>query len=403
MKGMADKKMTGKAAAGELRTGEAGAGKVPSGLVRNDKTGTGRAVAGQVRSGEAGSSEVGAHRVMALCDPEEEYAQLMTEFLNKHKSLPWKLHTYTGTEELLREEKGGLAMLVVAESAFCQELKQLAPARLVVLNESGVMKWQDVSYVDKYQEAEEVLKYLLGIYMEVAEVQLPRLCRNSRTKFIGNYSPVRRCMQTSFAITMSQLLAVEHPTLYLNFEHYAGISELLPDLQTLDMADLLYFLNAEKDKFRLRMRTMLKHKGKLDYIPPMKSGQNLLSVTSGEWTGLLRKLEELNEYEYVVLDLSESMQGLFEILRQCRKVYTLTREDRIARSKLMQYEQILALYEYKDVLDKTRKLSLSHIHRLPEELELLTKGELAELVKGLLRELEAEQSDGGHGEEDPWS
>ena len=30
---------------------------------------------------------------MALCDTEEEYAQLMTEFLRKHKDLPWELHT----------------------------------------------------------------------------------------------------------------------------------------------------------------------------------------------------------------------------------------------------------------------------------------------------------------------
>ncbi len=82
------------------------------------------------------------------------------------------------------------------------------------------------------------------------------------------------------------------------------------------------------------------------------------------------------------------MQGLFEILRMCRHVYTLTMEDRIARGKLLQYEQVLALYEYGDVLGKTKRLSLSHIRKLPEELEQLTKGDLADLVKGLLGELE---------------
>ena len=341
---------------------------------------------------------------MALCDPEEEYAQLMTEFLNKHKNLPWELHTYTSAEDLLRSEKAALKMLVVAESAFCERLRCLESGRLVVLSESGAMRWQDVFYVDKYQEAEEVLKYLLGIYMEVAEAQPPRLRPKGRTLFIGNYSPVKRCMQTSFAITMSQLLALEHPTLYLNFEHYAGLAELLPDMQTLDMADLLYFLNADKDRFRLRMQTMLKRKGGLDYIPPMKAGQNLLSVTAGEWLGLLRKLEELGEYEYIVLDLSESMQGLFDILRLCTRVYTLTREDRIAKSKLMQHEQVLALYEQEDILKKTRMLDLSHIHRLPEELEQLTKGDLAQLVKGLLKELETEADlCRKRKEDDPWS
>jgi len=335
-------------------------------------------------------------KVMVLCDLEEDYAQLMTEFLRKQKNLPWKLRTYTNVRDLLREEQKTVEMMVVAERAFCEEMRVLCPQCLVILSESGMMKWENLFYVDKYQEAEEVLKYLLGVYVEQEEMQpsefsrLPGLRKNGRTVFIGNYSPVRRCMQTSFAITMSQLLAQEHPTLYLNFEHYAGISELLPDMQTLDIADLLYFLNAEKDKFRLRMQTMLRHRGGLDYIPPMKAGQNLLTVTAAEWLGLLQKLEEMGEYEYVVLDLSESMQGLFEILRLCTRVYTLTREDRIAKTKLLQYEQVLSLYEYKDVLDKTKRLCLSHIRRLPGELEQLTKGDLADLVRGILKDLELE-------------
>ena len=65
----------------------------------------------------------------------------------------------------------------------------------------------------------------------------------------------------------------------------------------------------------------------------------------------------------------------------------LTREDRVARSKLLQYEQVLSLYEYEDLLDKTKRVSLSHIRRLPEELEQYTKGDLADLVKELLKEV----------------
>lgn len=328
-------------------------------------------------------------KVMALCDTEEEYARLMTEFLKRQKDLPWELHTYTSVEELLTGERHcSIAMLVVAESAYTEDLQRLQPGRTVVLNESGVLRWKEIPCVDKYQEAEEVLRYLLAVYMEIADVQLPRLRKNGRAVFIGNYSPVRRCMQTSFALTMSQLLAQEHRTLYLNFEHYAGIAELLPDAQTFDLADLLYFLNAEQDKFRLRMQTMLRRRGNLDYIPPVKSGQNLLTVTAAEWLSLLQKIEELGEYEYVILDLSEGMQGLFDILRLCSHIFTLTRDDRIARSKLMQYEQVLSLYEYEDLLDKTERVSLSHIRRLPEELEQYTRGELADMVRGLLKAMQ---------------
>ena len=329
-----------------------------------------------------------AGRTLILCDTEEEYAQLMTEYLKKQKDLPWEMRTYTDVQELLKTEEEGIAILVVAESAYCEELLNLAPARIVVLNESGLMRWENLYYVDKYQQADEVLKFLLEAYLEIADTSLPRLQKNCGTVFIGNYSPVRRGMQTSLALTLSQLLAREHSTLYLNFEHYAGIPELMPDVQTYDLADLLYFLGSEKEKFRLRLQSMLKHIGNLDYVPPMKSGHNLLTVTEAEWLGLFQKIAELGEYEYVILDLSESMQGLFQILRLCKKVYTVTREDRIARSKLLQYEQLLSLCEFNDVLDKTKQLSLTHIRRLPEALEQLTKGDMAVLAEKLIEEIE---------------
>lgn len=134
-------------------------------------------------------------RIMTLCDPEEEYAQLMTEFLNKHKNLPWELHTYTNVEDMFRAEKKAPELLVVAESAFSREMQEFAAGRLVILGESGVVKWQDVIYVDKYQEAEEVLKVLLGLYAEMADVQLPGIRKKCRTRLIGNFTPVRRSMQ----------------------------------------------------------------------------------------------------------------------------------------------------------------------------------------------------------------
>lgn len=326
-------------------------------------------------------------RVMALCDTEEEYAQLMTEFLKTKKELPWKIHTYTSVQELLKEEKEGLELLVISESAYCERVLELEAPRTVLLSESGVMKWENVCYVDKYLQAEEVLKEVLTVYMEIADTRLPKLKKAGTVTFIGTYSPVRRAMQTSFALTMGQILGREHRTLYLNFEHYAGIPELRPDLQSPDLADLLYFLHGDQEKFGLRLRTGCRRLGDLDYIPSMKSGQNLLTVRASEWLELLQRIEDMGEYEYVILDLSESMQGLFEILRMCRMVFTLTKEDRISRSKLLQYEQLLSLYEYEDVLEKTRRLKLPRIQRLPEELEQLTRGDLAALVNDLLKSI----------------
>lgn len=326
--------------------------------------------------------------ILVLYDREEEYTQLMTDFLKMHRDAPWEIHAYTMEEELLKQEqRTKISMLVIAESSYSESCAILQADKKVILNESGVVRWGNLPNINKYQRAEDVLKELLELYMDVAKGVLPKLHNSFQTHFIGIYSPIKRCLQTSVALSMCQMLAGKHRTLYLNFQHYSGIAELLPDRQSRDMADLLYFLNTEQEKFRLRLQTIIQHKGSLEYIPPMKSGQNLLTITAAEWLQLLQKIEELGEYKYIVLDLSESMQGLFDILRICGKIFTLTEEDRVSKTKLMQYEQLLEWYDYEDVLQKTSRYGSPRIRRFPAELEQYTRGELAEFVRALVEEL----------------
>ncbi len=329
--------------------------------------------------------------VLILCDPEVEYALLMSEYLRMHRELPWQVKTYTDVDDLLeREHFGNLDLLVISESAYSDKLQDLKVERMVLLSEGGNISGDNIIPIDKYQAAEAVLGKLLEVYVEMGGGELPGVAaEETHTKFIGIYSPVRRSMQTTFALTMGQMLAEKHRTLYLNFEHFAGVRELVAETQEKDLADLLYFLMAGEEQFRLRFRTICRQKGKLEYIPPMKSGQNLLTVPAAEWISLMDRIDAIGEYDYVIMDLTESMQGLFDVLRKCRKVYTLTREDRIAKAKLLQYEQVLALYEYEDVLNKTDRCEIPQIHKIPEEVEQYTRGDLANYVRRRMEELEA--------------
>ena len=327
--------------------------------------------------------------VLVLYDREEEYARLFSEYLKRQKELPWQIHTYTRAEELLAGEKSGeVTMLVVAESSCEEALNTLQPTCQAILNESGTLRFHQFPNINKYQEAGQVWKELLALYVETTGIRMPLLCAEYKTRFIGMYSPVHRCLQSTFALSFAQLMAEKHPTLYLNFEHYVGIIELLPERQDRDLADLLYFLAGDEGKFPLRMQTVIQRKGNLDYIPPMRNGQNLLGITWEEWRSLFQRIEELGKYEYVILDLSESIQGLLDVLQMCIKVFTLTREDKMSQCKLDQYEQLLSLCEKEEVKGKTRKLNLPYFQRLPVEMEQYTRGELADYVRKEIETLE---------------
>ncbi len=326
--------------------------------------------------------------ILVLCDTEEEYARHMTEYLKSHKEAPWNIHTYTEVESLVSFAKEySIDMLVVAENAYVQQIRELGVKKCVLLNESGVVRWSGIRNVNKYQEAESVYREILSEYVETAKDPLPKLAVEYGTKMIGFFTPVHRSLQTTFALTMGQILAQKHKTLYLNFEFCAGNPELLPDMRTRDLSDLIYFLNTDKERFLLRMQTILLKKGQMDYVPPVKAGMTLPEVKQEEWLELLSRIRESGEYEYIILDLGESIQGLLELLRACDRIYTLVKDGRSARGKIAQYERLLQMTDYEELLTKSSRYRLPRFRKIPEEIELLTKGELADYVKRIIREV----------------
>lgn len=324
------------------------------------------------------------HKFLVLCDPEEDYAQHMADFLRRKKDMDWEVRIFTVREELQKfSAEETIEILLVAESVYGDYIKDLPVKLSVLLNESGMLKENKLANIDKYQPAEAVWQELLSYYMEKNGERYPKIGSRKNGKLIGFYSPIRRCLQSTFALTMGQLLAEKYATLYVSFEFFAGLEEW-QDRERQDLSVLLYYQQNRPDSFGTQLQTLVKKVGKLDYVSPMLNGENLLYITQSQWKSLMQALLNTGDYEYIILDLSESIQGLFEILHLCHKVYTIVREDSKALSKLNRYEQLLSLLEYEEIKEKTTKCHLPLFRKLPCEVVNLSKGELAEYIAELL-------------------
>lgn len=325
-------------------------------------------------------------KILALCDSEADYLEGMRAFLQKREDSPFELHTYSDTEKLLdfgRQEK--IEVLLVAESDFTYEVSSLKTGRTILLNESGTVQGE-LRNIDKYQKAERVWQELLDSYAAMLSGDTRLLGREKKAELIGLYSPIRRCLQTSFALTLGQELSKTKKTLYLSFEHYAGWNQLLERGVKGDLAALLYFGKEQGEKFFCHLQSFTRRLGQLDYIPPAYAGQNLIYVRASEWQELISKIALLGGYDYIILDLSESIQGTFEILNMCDRIFTITGEDSHAQAKLAQYEELLRAYSYEEILEKTSHQLLPHFCQLPERMEQYTHSDLAEYIRKVIRE-----------------
>lgn len=176
---------------------------------------------------------------------------------------------------------------------------------------------------------------------------------NTRGELIGVYSPVHRIGKTRFAMELGREMAKKEPVLYLNLEEYAGGSYYFPDQTGQTLADLLYYSRQEKGNLGLRISTMAGQDEALDYILPMPCVQDLQGVSGEDWLRLFEQIRENCIYQKVILDLGDSVNGLFQILEACHTVYTPYIEDEVARAKLNQYAENLRKTGKEKVLEKT--------------------------------------------------
>ena len=202
-----------------------------------------------------------------------------------------------------------------------------------------------------------------------------------KMKIIGIYTPIGRCLQTTFSLTLGQMLAKQYKTLYLNFEIYSGLGRMLSRSFNSDISDLMYYFTCSREKLAYRMESMVETVNGLDFIPPVEIHQSLAGIRGSQWLDLFQEIEKNSEYEFLILDLTDGIMDLWDVLRNCNYIYTIYREDGIAMAKLEQYEKALESLDYSDIAAKASKWKLPVFKQLPLRFEELTYGELAGYIK----------------------
>ncbi len=324
---------------------------------------------------------------LIIYDKDEKYASSLMEYLGGIQDLPYVVSVFSEMDAIIKyATEVVISLLLVSESSYSQICEHVKAERVMILNESGELKWNDLQNISKYQSAENIVREILNYYVETSEYVLPKVQLHQDTKIIGFFSPVGRCSQTTMGLVLGQIMAEKYDTLYVNFESLSGFPYMMGYSGGKDLSDLMYYLETSPEKFDLHLQRCIRKLDKLDYIVPMRGMHQLLLVQAESWQKLLTALVDSGRYRMIILDLSEGMQGLFDILRMCTHIYTLTKADRFAQAKVEQYEQLLQICEYEDVLGKTHKRKIPVMKEIPDVLCYQPGSEYSGYIKKILRE-----------------
>lgn len=296
-------------------------------------------------------------RNLVICDRERQYAKnLLRIFSSKHES-GVQLYLFYTLEELRRfSEQRKIHILLIAGEYLKEEREEIpADSRYVLIRDNKPLPDGEKGVL-RYQSAEAIWTQIFknASKPEQEQEQKPEFVTvRTNGAVIGVYSPVRRIGKTRFAIGMGKKLAEKEPVLYLNLEEYSGEAFYFQEKPEGNLGDLLYYYRQERDNLGIRISTMAGQTEKLDYIYPMPYLQDLKAVKKDEWLGLLERIRGECIYGKVILDIGDSVDGLFEILKACDVIYTPYIDDSISMAKLTQYTESLRKTGMEEILEKT--------------------------------------------------
>lgn len=307
-----------------------------------------------------------------ICDIQTEYADCLFKALTERFAGEYQFHLFQDAEkmrEFISLSRAGI--LVIGEEFETGVYEDLPAEKVFILTEKrGKEKEDGQAFLFRYQSADviagdiraELGKETINPVRSAAKKKSGknRIRAEPGTEaqvrgLIGVYSPVHRIGKTRFAIRMGQRMARQAPVLYLNLEGYSGGSLYFDSAERQDLGDLIYCLKQERTDYGLKISSMTGQTGGMDYIMPMKNELDLRAVTCEEWMSLLDLITEKCVYETVILDLGDCIDGLYDILRRCDKIYTPYIGDDASLAKLEQYEANLRLSGNEEILRRTVK------------------------------------------------
>lgn len=304
---------------------------------------------------------------VVICDSEICYANALGENISERDDLAVKVYVcsnFTHVLELSKEKK--IHIFIVDEKFTYTERTQIEANQIFVLargkvTDLGSEEWA----IGKYQCADEIIRQVFEFYVDRTKENVMRTMNKERAKLLAVYSPIHRLGKTSFALALGKECAKKKKVLYLNLEEYSGAYETLDE--ELNLGDLLYYLKQGNGNLGIRLKSATKKLDLLDVIAPIPVVMDLKEVSGKEWETLIRQLLENSRYEMVILDMSESVQGLFQLLELCDRVYMPLLNDDISMRKIQQYQKNI------EQLKLEKLQSITYQFLMPQNVEEFAK------------------------------
>ena len=249
------------------------------------------------------------HRIMAICDKDERYLELLQSYLLKRKPAGFDIMVFSNLSQAITEsKKEAFEIFLVGESVFDEIIKDLSAQKVFVLIEDGLRGITGYSFVVKYQSVEKLISQVLDEFAADEACSVKAACGKNKTKLISFYSPERHSGQAFAALCASELVADRGgKVLYISMSAFSGFEELLGIKYNTDITDFMYFALKYPEKLLHKLESIKCTIHGVDYLPPALDYTDLIAISESDWDTIMEALLYSSDYTHIIVSQSDSL------------------------------------------------------------------------------------------------
>ena len=296
--------------------------------------------------------------ILALVDSDREYLEKFINYFHSKQGEIFECRAFTDVDRM--ETFAGenrIDVLMISGELMEERVLRTDAREILILGEEDIQYQEaNVRNINRFQSTDGIIREIMRSRAE-DETAVRKILSGAgvKTEFIAVFSPVKRTLKTTFAITLGQLLAEKRKTLYINLEECAGFNQIFQMKYEADISDLLFFMKGRKSNFAFKLQSMVMNTQGLDYIPPAMSASDIISVTEEDWLEFMNEIAECG-YDKVIIDIGDGIQGLGTILAGSGIIYMPIRQDSVSKAKTVQFEALMHMSGQEEMLNRIKKI-----------------------------------------------
>lgn len=328
-------------------------------------------------------------KILAVYDADPVFAKRLADYVNQKETGLFAAMAFSSLDRLKEYGDSHSIEILLVDERSRSAVGDVKAKQIMVLNDGEITEEKKarelIPVIYKFQSGDCIMREVLASYCGCS-LEPALAFMGARATVVGVYSPINRCQKSALALVIAQLLSREERVLYLNLEEYSGFSRLICSEYSWTLSDVLYLYQQGQYNW-VKLKSMISNWGNMDYIPPVRYGEDLSQVDPEDMAHLIDRIAREGGYKKIVVDVGQMGRGALSLLSICDAVYMPVKDDLVSMAKLEEFEEYLGEADQTDVKGRIQRLKLpenSTVLRGENYMEQLLWGELGDYVRRLL-------------------